>query len=186
MARSTTLVLQMLCVNAAPGRLQVALLHTPVLPYSHTPIRPPSLQSVVGCDLVWGYSSERCSEMDCNYCSDETNESCDWGNYFTVLDANPTDFGYQLLWSSGDPTQTWITTPTDLDALRMSPSGCTIDVATGTDGGGDVYSFSSDVRVCGNPVGCDSVRSVRVVTSGRSWTPIFLALSLPPSRGEDV
>ena len=119
------------------------------------------------CERVWGYSSERCGEMDyrmdCNYCDDVTNANCDWGNYFDVIDANPYDFGYQLLWSSGQATDTWIGTPHDLDALRMSPAGCTIEVSKSDDGSGEVFTYDSDVRVCGNSVGCDSIRSLKVL-----------------------
>lgn len=99
---------------------------------------------------AWGYSSERCGEMECLSCTDEP---CDWGNYFERLDANPHDFGYQDLGSSAS----WTDTPRDLDAVRMTP-GCSVELRTSR----GTYTFSSDVRVCGNDVGCDSIISIRV------------------------
>ena len=86
---------------------------------------------------------------------------CDWGNYFNVISAQPTDYGFKGLWTSA----AWIDAPHDLDAVRMS-AGCAVEVATEDDGGGQSYTFTSDVRVCGNEVGCDRIRSIRVFKQG--------------------
>ena len=96
--------------------------------------------------------------MDCHNC---TGEQCDWGNYFDMITSNPTDYGFKGLWTSA----AWIDTPHDLDAVRMS-AGCSVEVATEIDGGGQTYTFDSDVRVCGNDVGCDRIRSIRVFKQG--------------------
>ena len=53
--------------------------------------------------------------MDCNSCGSATGDGCDWGNYFSVLDANPDDFNRKGPWTSAS----WVNTPTDLDAIRM-------------------------------------------------------------------
>jgi hypothetical protein len=98
--------------------------------------------------------------MDCRQCDDVTNERCDWGNYFSVIDSKPDDFGYKGPWTSAE----WLDSPHDLDTLRMSP-GCSVEVAREANGGGQTYVFNSDVRVCGNNVGCDSIRSLRVFPS---------------------
>jgi len=108
--------------------------------------------------LAWGYSSERCGEMDCLQCM---GGQCDWGNYFDVISAQPTDYGFKGLWTSA----AWIDAPHDLDAVRMS-AGCTVEVATESNGGGQSYTFTGDVRVCGNEVGCDRIRSIRVFKQG--------------------
>ena len=110
--------------------------------------------------LAWGYSSERCGEMDCHQCIGGGGQ-CDWGNYFDVISAQPTDYGFKGLWTSA----AWIDAPHDLDAVRMS-AGCAVEVATESNGGGQSYTFTSDVRVCGNEVGCDLIRSIRVFKQG--------------------
>ena len=94
--------------------------------------------------------------MDCNEC--HNSEECDWGNYFDVLDTNPRGYGYSGPWTSEE----WVDTPHDLDAIRMSP-GCSVEVS---DQAGSTYTYHSDTRLCGNEVGCDSVRRVRVFKTG--------------------
>ena len=123
--------------------------------------------------LAWGYSSERCGEMDCHHC---TGEQCDWGNYFDMITSNPTDYGFKGLWTSA----AWIDSPHDLDAVRMS-AGCSVEVATEIGGGGQTYTFDSDVRVCGNDVGCDRIRSIRVFKQG--WSALMhVCPAAAPSR----
>ena len=94
--------------------------------------------------------------MECKSCN-HNSPDCDWGNYFQVIDTAPRDFGYHDLGSS----ESWSATPSDLDALRMTP-GCTVEVRVSS---GAEFTFSSDVRLCGNEVGCDNVRSIRVYAS---------------------
>ena len=120
--------------------------------------RFPGFALSAGDCLAWGYSSERCGEMDCHQCMDAP---CDWGNYFHVINSKPTDYGFKGLWTSA----AWIDAPHDLDAVRMS-AGCSVEVATESSGGGQTYTFDSDVRVCGNEVGCDRIRSIRVFKQG--------------------
>ena len=70
-------------------------------------------------------------------------------------------------------TTDWIDICTCTDFFRISP-GCSIDVATGSGGSGDVYTYDESVLVCGydcgwdgndgavDTPGCDAVRSIRV------------------------
>jgi len=120
--------------------------------------RLPGFALSSGDCLAWGYSSERCGEMDCS----------NWGSYFDVITSNPTDYGFKGLWTSA----AWIDTPHDLDAVRMS-AGCSVEVALEVGGGGQTYTFNSDVRLCGNDVGCDRIRSIRVFKQG--WLVVMRA-----------
>ena len=77
----------------------------------------------------------------------------------------------------------WVDICSCTDFFRVSP-GCSIDVATGSDGSGDVYTYDASVLVCGydcdwdgdggydgsaNTPGCDAVRSIRVYPTSYSY-----------------
>ena len=74
-----------------------------------------------------------------------------------------TSDGFAEITPSTDPNE-WITTCQRLDFIRVTP-GCAVEVATSVNGGGSRYTYNGDAQLCGNIVGCDRVRSIRLYTA---------------------
>ena len=109
---------------------------------------------------AWGYGAENLLNcygsiggMEAN-----PNHAC-WAE----LTSRPTCCGYCGPWAGSADGSSWVSTCNDLDIIRVTP-GCSFELETA---GGQRFTFHEDTRVCGNTVGCDSVRRIRVFGNGQ-------------------
>ena len=109
---------------------------------------------------AWGYGAE--NHLNCygsiGGMEGNPNHAC-WAE----LTSRPTCCGYCGPWAGSADGSSWVSTCNDLDIIRVTP-GCSFELETA---GGQRFTFHEDTRVCGNTVGCDSVRRIRVFGNGQ-------------------
>ena len=126
---------------------------------------------------AWGYGAENLLNcygsiggMEAN-----PNHAC-WAE----LTSRPTCCGYCGPWAGSADGSSWVSTCNDLDIIRVTP-GCSFELETA---GGQRFTFHEDTRVCGNTVGCDSVRRIRVFGNGQPTAASPTSFVVRPSSLE--